>query len=165
MNVAFSFAQELLRKERSGFRQKDPARKGRALTPSKRLKLPALIKASLRNQIGLFLLGNDIHGRVIVFEAFRMLSLPGIAPRGSKKTKELKMKEVKKKSAGIWQSVFPVGASGREARRTTLHSRTLTAGLLFLGLMAIARPAAAACSNASLTGTYGIAWGWPQEMY
>jgi hypothetical protein len=30
---------EILRKERSGFRQKAPARKGRALTPSKRLKL------------------------------------------------------------------------------------------------------------------------------
>jgi hypothetical protein len=30
---------EILRKERSGFRQKAPAREGRALTPSKRLKL------------------------------------------------------------------------------------------------------------------------------
>src|ERR1700677_2132628 len=117
MNVAFSFAQELLRKERSGFRQKAPARKGRALTPSKRLKLPALIKASLRNQIGLFLLGNDIHGRVIVFEAFRMLSLPGIAPRGSKKTKELKMNEVRKKSVGIRQLVFPDRTAGREGLR------------------------------------------------
>jgi len=30
---------QILRKERSGFRQKAPARKERALTPSKRLKL------------------------------------------------------------------------------------------------------------------------------
>ena len=30
---------EILRKERSGFRQKAPARKGRTLTPSNRLKL------------------------------------------------------------------------------------------------------------------------------
>jgi len=76
------------------------------------------------------------------------------------------MNEVRKKSVGIRQLVFPDRTAGREGlRRTTLHSRTLTAVLLFLGLMAIARPAAAACSNASLTGTYGIAWGWPQEMY
>jgi ribosomal protein L34 len=32
---------KILRKERSGFRQKATARKGRALTPSKRLKLSA----------------------------------------------------------------------------------------------------------------------------
>ena len=46
-----------------------------------------------------------------------------------------------------------------------LHPRTLIAVLLFLGLMTMARPAAAACSKASLNGTYGFSWGWPQELY
>ena len=77
---------EILRKKRSGFRQKAPARKERALMPSKRLKsgpagpmvlhapsvceplrqaqerlrsLP-LIKASLRNQVGFFPFGPRI---------------------------------------------------------------------------------------------------------
>jgi len=46
MRLAFSFCgrsfEEILRKERSGFRQKARARKERALTPSKRLKPPEL---------------------------------------------------------------------------------------------------------------------------
>jgi hypothetical protein len=46
----------------------------------------------------------------------------------------------------------------------TLSMRTLAAVLLFLGSMMIAKPAAA-CTDASLSGTYGISWGWPQEMY
>jgi hypothetical protein len=37
--VQGEYCPEILRKERSGFRQKAPARKERALTPSKRLKL------------------------------------------------------------------------------------------------------------------------------
>jgi hypothetical protein len=56
-------------------------------------------------------------------------------------------------------------AKPTKTSQTTLHPRTLIAVLLFLGLTTIARPAAAACSKASLTGTYGISWGWPQEMY
>jgi hypothetical protein len=51
-----------------------------------------------------------------------------------------------------------------KSRQTKFHLRTLTAVLLFLGLMTIARPAAA-CSKTSLKGTYGISWGWPQELY
>jgi hypothetical protein len=73
--------------------------------------------------------------------------------------------EINEKSTRIWQEVYPDQSAWREApRRTTLHLRTLTAVLLFLGLIMIARPAAA-CSKASLKGTYGIAWGWPQELY
>jgi len=61
------------------------------------------------------------------------------------------MNEIKQKSTRTWQ--------------TTLQLRTLIAVLLLLGLTTIAKPAAAACSNASLKGTYGISWGWPQELY
>jgi hypothetical protein len=61
------------------------------------------------------------------------------------------MNEINAKSAKNWQ--------------LTLHLQTLIAILLFLGLMTIARPAAAACSKASLKGTYGISWGWPQALY
>ncbi len=51
-------------------------------------------------------------------------------------------------------------------RPASLQLRTLIAALLFLALTAIAKPAAAAtCSNASLKGTYGISWGWPQELF
>jgi hypothetical protein len=60
------------------------------------------------------------------------------------------MNEIKQKSTKTWQ--------------TTLHFRTLTAVLVFLGLITIARPAAA-CTNASLNGTYGTSWGWPQALY
>jgi hypothetical protein len=60
------------------------------------------------------------------------------------------MNEIKDKSTNTWHTTFPL--------------QTLIAVLLFLGLMAIARPAAA-CSKASLKGTYGISWGWPQELY
>jgi hypothetical protein len=74
---------------------------------------------------------------------------PGIEERH--KYRELKMNEIKQKSTRTWQ--------------TTLQLRTLIAVLLLLGLTTIAKPAAAACSNASLKGTYGISWGWPQELY
>jgi hypothetical protein len=56
-------------------------------------------------------------------------------------------------------------AKSAKASQTALHPRALIAVLLFLGLTMIARPASAACSKASLKGTYGISWGWPQEMY
>jgi hypothetical protein len=52
----------------------------------------------------------------------------------------------------------------KSTSRTTLHLRTLTAILMFLASIMIAKPAAA-CSKASLKGTYGISWGWPQELY
>ena len=56
--------------------------------------------------------------------------------------------------------------SGREGvRRTTLPLRALTAVLLLLAMVAIAKPATAACTKASLKGTYGISWGWPQELF
>jgi hypothetical protein len=61
------------------------------------------------------------------------------------------MNEIKSKSTKIWQVKF--------------HAQTLIAVLLFLGLMTIAEPAAAACSKTSLKGTYGISWGWPQALY
>jgi hypothetical protein len=82
-----------------------------------------------------------------------MLSWPPINLfRGSKKKdRESKMNERKQKST--------------KSRQSTLRLPTLTAILILFGLMTIARPAAAACSNASLTGTYGIAWGWQQELY
>jgi hypothetical protein len=63
---------------------------------------------------------------------------------------EPRMNAINDKSTKSWQ--------------TTVHLRAMTAVLLFLGLMTIARPAAA-CSNASLKGAYGFSWGWPQEMY
>ena len=53
-----------------------------------------------------------------------------------------------------------------KTRHTSLQLRTLIVALLLLGLTTIAKPAAAAtCSNASLKGTYGISWGWPQELF
>ena len=74
------------------------------------------------------------------------------------------MNEIRQRSARILQ--LTGSDAGHEAgRRTILHLRTLTAIVVFLGLMMIARPAAAACSKASLKGTYGISWGWPQELY
>lgn len=75
------------------------------------------------------------------------------------------MNEISDESTRNWQEIYPDRAAGRDSlRRTTLPLGALTAVLLFLGLMMIARPAAA-CSKASLKGTYGIAWGWPQALY
>jgi hypothetical protein len=85
-----------------------------------------------------------------------MLRLPQIVPLGIEEIhecRELKVNEKMQKSTNTW--------------RASLQLRTLIAALLLLGLAAIARPAAAAatCSNASLKGTYGISWGWPQELF
>jgi hypothetical protein len=49
--------------------------------------------------------------------------------------------------------------------KTILHPRTVIVVLVFLALNIAAKPAAAACSKASLKGTYGIEWGWPQELF
>src|SRR5260370_25540077 len=73
---------KILREERSGFRQEAPPRKERALTPSMRLRLspagpmvrhapsvwerrslPAQIKATFRNECGLFLSWRVFFGR------------------------------------------------------------------------------------------------------
>jgi hypothetical protein len=40
----------------------------------------------------------------------------------------------------------------------------LSAVLVIVALPAMSKQAAA-CSNASLKGTYGVEWGWPQEMF
>jgi hypothetical protein len=75
------------------------------------------------------------------------------------------LNEIEEKSTRAGQA-YSDGTAGRQGLcQITLHLRTLTAVLLFLGLMTIARPAAAACTKASLTGTYGISWGWPQELF
>jgi hypothetical protein len=75
------------------------------------------------------------------------------------------MNEVREMSARNWQERCPDRAARREdLRRTPLHLRTLPVVLLFLGFIMTARPAAA-CSKASLVGTYGISWGWPQALY
>ena len=73
------------------------------------------------------------------------------------------MNERKKRSARTRLLAGP-DAGRKEVLRTTLHLRTVSAVLLFLGLMTIATPAAA-CSTASLKGNYGFSWGWPQELY
>jgi hypothetical protein len=61
--------------------------------------------------------------------------------------------------------VKEIKAKPTKISQVTLHPRTLIAVLLLLGVTAIAKPAAASCTKASLKGTYGISWGWPQEMY
>jgi hypothetical protein len=73
------------------------------------------------------------------------------------------MNEREKRSARTRLLAGP-DAGRKEVLRTTLHLRTVSAVLLFLGLMTIATPAAA-CSTASLKGNYGFSWGWPQELY
>jgi len=87
-------------------------------------------------------------------------------PGNRRKLRSQKVNEINEKSTRTWRACYPNNVDGRAGlRRSKLHLRTLIAVLLFLGLMTIAKPSAAACSKASLKGTYGISWGWPQELY
>jgi len=46
-----------------------------------------------------------------------------------------------------------------------MRFRTASFAVLVLTVFAFAAPSTWACSESSLKGTYGISWGWPQELY
>jgi hypothetical protein len=46
-----------------------------------------------------------------------------------------------------------------------MRFRTASLAILAFIVFAFAAPSTWACSKSSLKGTYGISWGWPQELY